>query len=518
MNDDLLASLPVEPGGVVAGKYRVEKLLAAGGMGAVIKARHEVLNKDVAIKLMRPETTGSVEAGQRFLREARATATLESDYIARVTDVDLLDDGTPFMVMEYLEGRDLSSVLDVHDRIEVRQAVDWTMQVLSGLAHAHAMGIVHRDLKPSNLFLVKRTDGTRRIKILDFGISKVMDETRADSGGVKAGATTSTQALLGTPRYMSPEQVQSSKNVDGRTDLWALGLILYELVTGTYPFEGESTGAVLANILTSPLSTAHAVRAEVPEAISKVIERCLARQRDDRYSSAREVMEALAPFASKRMQALLLDAEDAPLTIPPPASVVAGGEVVATADTVMSDASESASEALDAADQDAIDTRRAQIEQTDMSWQDAGEKYGGKRKLLVGAAVTLAATAAAFAFLQGPGSSSTAAEAPSVSPAASGEASAHTALRGPTAQSTSAPSASLPSSASTVASSATPSATVAPSVSAVATTAPTAVGAGTVPRAQPGARGGPAGAVKGKPTGGGAKAKGDDPLGLKRRR
>jgi serine/threonine protein kinase len=304
----LTRALAVEPGTVIAGKYRVERLIAAGGMGAVLKAHHQVLDQVVAIKLMRPELAQHKEAGQRFLREARAAAKVESDFVARVTDVDLLENGTPFMVMEYLTGTDLSDVIDSGATMPVEQAVDFALQALSGLDAAHALGLVHRDLKPSNLFLVSRTDGSRRVKLLDFGISKVMDEGGTEA--LKAGAETATQAVLGTPRYMAPEQISSSKNCDERTDIWAIGLILYEMLTHQHPFTGDSAGAVLASVLTAEIKPARELREDIPTRLQMVIHQCMCREREGRFGSARALMRALAPHGSRRMQTLLLEPEE----------------------------------------------------------------------------------------------------------------------------------------------------------------------------------------------------------------
>jgi serine/threonine-protein kinase len=303
---DYAETLPFQPGMTIAEKYRVERLVAAGGMGAVLLAHHEVLDRRVAIKLMRPELASHREAAQRFLREARAAARIESDFVARVTDVDVWDD-TPFMVMEYLEGGDLESLIEGDASLTVSDAVDIAIQALAGLHAAHAIGVIHRDLKPSNLFLVTRADGTRRVKILDFGISKVVGD---DSDGLKAGATTSSQAMLGTPRYMSPEQVSSAKDVDVRTDLWAMGLILYELLTKSYPFEGDSAGAILAGILTHEVPPAHDFRRDVPKELDAVIARLLEKKRDGRFPTAKSVMKALAPHASRRIQALLFTQDE----------------------------------------------------------------------------------------------------------------------------------------------------------------------------------------------------------------
>lgn len=311
-DQQLLDALGLEIGATVAGKYRIEALIASGGMGAVLRAHHEVLDQTVAIKVMRPELASAREAAQRFLREARAAAKIASDYVCRVTDVDLLEDLTPYMVMEHLHGQDLEGIVEGPDEVSVTDAVDYTMQALAGLEAAHAIGVVHRDLKPSNLFLVSRADGTKRIKVLDFGISKVMD---GESGGLKAGATTSTEAILGTPRYMSPEQISSAKDVDARTDVWAMGLILYELLGKHYPFEGESAGAVLASVLTTDPPPLRKLRRDVPPELHTAVHRCLAKDREHRHASARELLDELGPFASRRVQALLLRNEiDDPAT------------------------------------------------------------------------------------------------------------------------------------------------------------------------------------------------------------
>ncbi len=245
VDEDLAAALPVKVGDVIAGKYRVDALLAAGGMGAVFKAHHEILDKGVAIKLMRPELATHKQIAQRFLREARAAAKITSDYVARVADVDLLDAKTPYMVMDLLVGDDLCTIMETTPRLPIAQAVDYAIEALFGLEAAHARGVVHRDLKPSNLFVEKLDGGGRRVKVLDFGISKVLGSDGDE--GMKAGATTGAGQLLGTPRYMSPEQVASAKNVDNRTDLWSLGMILYEMLRRVVSVRRvRSAGAILA--------------------------------------------------------------------------------------------------------------------------------------------------------------------------------------------------------------------------------------------------------------------------------
>jgi serine/threonine-protein kinase len=314
IDQELAETLPVKPGMVIGGKYRVERLLAAGGMGAVLVAHHEILDRPVAIKLVRPELSAHAEIVQRFLREARAAAKIASDYVARVTDVDLLEQKTPYMVMELLVGRDLLDTMDGQPRMPLATAVDITLQALMGLSAAHAKGIIHRDLKPSNLFLEQREDGTVRVKLLDFGISKVI-EGEAQKGA-KSGATTESGQMLGTPRYMSPEQISDSKTVDPRTDIWAMGVILYEMLTNVYPFEGDTAGSILSNILTRPVQPLRELRPDVPAEVEQILESCLAKKREGRPASAAELVRMLAPFASRRMQALVL-AHDDPAALEP---------------------------------------------------------------------------------------------------------------------------------------------------------------------------------------------------------
>ena len=227
------------PGEMVGGKFIVERVLGIGGMGVVVAARHMQLGQSVAIKFLRRSAATSPESVNRFLREARASVGLQSAHVVRVMDVGTLDDGLPFMVMEHLNGTDLGQSLEMRGVLPVAEAVDCLVQAMDAVAEAHSLGIVHRDLKPSNLFLTARTDGSPLVKVLDFGISKGVD-----TGGQRVDLT-STSMVLGSPLYMSPEQVRSTKSVDTRTDVWALGVILYELVAGVPPFEAETvTGLV----------------------------------------------------------------------------------------------------------------------------------------------------------------------------------------------------------------------------------------------------------------------------------
>lgn len=287
---------PVAVGEVLAGKYRVERVIGVGGMGVVVQAMHLDLDRRVALKFMLVDVIGhSADAVARFLREGRAAAMLQSEHVARVMDVGRLETGEPYMVMEFLEGQDLSDVLREHGPLSVERAVSYVLQACEAIAEAHAAGIVHRDLKPSNLFLSQRSDGTPLVKVLDFGISKVV---RPKGEASSSAGITSTQAILGSPAYMSPEQVRSSKNVDARTDIWALGIILYEMLTCRSPFEGESVAALIAAIASdSPVSIMER-RPDLPSLAGEVVMRCLHKDPAKRFASVAELANGLQPLAS----------------------------------------------------------------------------------------------------------------------------------------------------------------------------------------------------------------------------
>ena len=281
-------------GQVLVGKYRVERVLGQGGMGIVLAARHIHLEERVAVKLMLAEAAFSGEAVARFLREARAAARLESAHVARVTDVGTLEDGRPYMVMEYLDGSDLSQLLAASGPLAVGDAVDYVLQAAEAIAEAHSIGIVHRDLKPSNLFLTRRRDRTPHVKVLDFGISKV-----AATAGSTDNAMTRTSAMMGSPLYMSPEQMTSVRDVDGRSDIWALGIILFELISGSVPFMGETLPQVCGLVLQSEAPLLSSRRAEVPPELDAVVARCLAKSADQRYQNVAELAVALRGLAGR---------------------------------------------------------------------------------------------------------------------------------------------------------------------------------------------------------------------------
>jgi len=280
----------VKVGEVLVDKYRVEQVLGAGGMGLVVAATHIVLDEKVAIKLMLPEAARQSHAAPRFVREARAAAKIKSEHVARVSDVGTLPNGTPFMVMEHLTGRDLADVLGAGGPLPAAVAVEYLLQACEALAEAHAAGIVHRDLKPANLFLTHRADGSPCIKVLDFGISKL---TTASSD-----LRTKTSAVMGSPLYMSPEQLRSARDVDARSDIWAIGAVLFELLTGATPFDAETIPQLCMMIVEAP--TPPLGRSDVPPGLEAVIQRCLEKDRERRFQHVGELAEALSPFVSGR--------------------------------------------------------------------------------------------------------------------------------------------------------------------------------------------------------------------------
>ncbi len=291
----------VHPGDVLAGKYRVERVLGVGGMGVVVAAHHVQLDTKIALKFLLPSMLSNREAVARFSREARAAVRIMSEHVARVIDVGTLENGAPYMVMEYLEGGDLAAWLQQRGPLPIEQAVEFVLHACVAIAEAHGLGIVHRDLKPANLFCIRRSDGQLSVKVLDFGISKVSELSR---GSEPSGmSVTKTSALMGSPLYMSPEQMQSAKGVDAQTDIWALGVILYELLTGHVPFDGEAVPEVAIKVAMQPPTPLRGFRPEVPVALEAVVLKCLEKDRLNRYPNVAELAIALAEFAPKRARA-----------------------------------------------------------------------------------------------------------------------------------------------------------------------------------------------------------------------
>jgi serine/threonine protein kinase len=248
---------------------------------------------------MLPEVAASEQAAARFLNEARAAAKIEGEHVARVFDVGQLETGAPFIALELLDGSDLAKLLEANGPLPAPQAVDYVLQALEALAQAHVLGIVHRDLKPANLFLSQRRDGSQIVKVLDFGISKVLDPET----GASPNSLTGSSSVLGSPLYMAPEQVRNSKRVDYRADVWAVGVILFELLSGRPPFDAESVAELFVAILERPPLALRALRPDLPKALEEVVMRCLARDPSGRFDDVRDLATALAPFAPPHARA-----------------------------------------------------------------------------------------------------------------------------------------------------------------------------------------------------------------------
>jgi serine/threonine-protein kinase len=278
-------------GTVLRGKYQVERVLGEGGMGVVLAGSHLVLKQQVAIKLLQPGIASRPDLVERFLREARAASRIESEHVVRVMDVDTLDDGTPFMVMEYLDGADLSSVRRSGQPLPIGDAIAYVLQACEALAEAHGLGIVHRDLKPANLFLARRRDGRSRVKVLDFGISKISEPGQAEV------ELTTTAMVAGSPQYMSPEQMLSTKDVDGRTDIWALGIVLFELCTARVPWPASTITQATALVMSTPPPPLGELVPGVPAALEAIILRCLEKDRTNRFATVENLAQALEAVA-----------------------------------------------------------------------------------------------------------------------------------------------------------------------------------------------------------------------------
>ncbi len=289
-------SLSVAPGDILAEKYRVLNVLGAGGMGVVVAAEHIELQEKVAIKFLLDEASENSELSERFLREARAAVRIRSEHVVRVIDVGKLPSGAPYMVMEYLEGEDLSETVE-RGPLPIADAVDYVIQACEAMSVAHGEGIVHRDLKPANLFLSKRPDGSPIVKVLDFGISKLTTTQESLS-------LTHTQATMGSPLYMSPEQMRSSKNVSRSADIWSLGVILYELLAGDVPFSGQTYPEVLVKVMGDEPRPLRALRGEVPLGLELLVQQCLSKAPESRPQSAAALAVALSAFASHRTAGL----------------------------------------------------------------------------------------------------------------------------------------------------------------------------------------------------------------------
>ena len=316
---------PVSPGDLLAKKYRVTRVLGAGGMGVVVAADDLDLDRTVAVKFLSPAGAANPSVVARFMREARAAVKITSEHVAKVIEVGKLDSGEPYIVMEFLEGSDLSEVV-AQGSLPVEDALDYVLQACEAIAEAHSKGIVHRDIKPANLFVSRRADGSPMVKVLDFGISSMV-------GAAGEHALTRTGAIMGSPFYMSPEQARSARTANAQSDIWSLGAVLYELIAGRPPFSGETMGELIAAILTEAAPPLRGACPDVPEELDAVVLRCLNKDAKARYASVGELCQALAPFAPVRSRvsltrAIAVSATHAPDSISNVDTVEGGGTLL----------------------------------------------------------------------------------------------------------------------------------------------------------------------------------------------
>jgi eukaryotic-like serine/threonine-protein kinase len=305
----------VAPGDVLGGEYRVERVIGGGGMATVVEATALAGGAKVAIKVLLPEMATDAEAVERFLREGRAASRLESEHVIRVLGVHAPPDAAPWMALELLEGGDVRRLLDEHQRLSAREASDIVLQACEGLAEAHAAGIVHRDLKPENLFIAWRNEQPC-VKVIDFGVSKVSVPDGAD--------LTSGRMLLGSPYYMAPEQILSARSVDARADVWSLGVILFEMLSGETPFAGRTMADIVLAMAADGVEVDARIPADTPEELVAIVEHCLRKEREERFADVAELATALVPFASPgagkyalRAAAHLGTASRPPSVVPP---------------------------------------------------------------------------------------------------------------------------------------------------------------------------------------------------------
>jgi serine/threonine-protein kinase len=280
---------PIPGGELLAGRYSVDTVLAQGGMGVVWLGRHIELDKPVAIKFLRRSLCGKEAVVARFLNEARAAAVLRSNHVVRVVDVGQIDTGRPYLVMEHLEGTDLDALIEADGALPVERAIEYTLQVCEALSEAHAAGIVHRDIKPENLFLSQAGPAKAVVKVVDFGLAKRLD-------GAGAKVITGPLENMGSPCYMSPEQIGSPQQVDERTDIWSLGVVLYRLVTGCLPFDGDSLAEVCARVLNASPKPLAEHNPELDASLQAIVARCLEKKPEDRYASIDELRKALERY------------------------------------------------------------------------------------------------------------------------------------------------------------------------------------------------------------------------------
>jgi len=288
----------LQAGAVVANRYLVERVIGEGNVSLVVAAKNLDLGELVALKILKPEMLTQPGALARFGREAKASVQIRTEYAGAVYDVGQLPDGTPFLVMEFLDGVDLGQFVATSGALTVSELVETVLQICEALAIAHSKGIIHRDLKPENLFRIAKADGMFVVKVIDFGISK--STLAGNVFGANLAATENLGGVSGTPYYMAPEQMSASTNIDARADIWALGICMYELLTGMVPFPGNSFAELCTHVLASPAPDVRAVRDDVPWELAHAITKCLEKDPNARYANVAELAAALYPFSPKR--------------------------------------------------------------------------------------------------------------------------------------------------------------------------------------------------------------------------
>jgi serine/threonine-protein kinase len=275
-------------GEILAGKYRAERVLGSGAMGVVVRVTHVATSQVLALKYLRPSVARDPQATARFLREAEAAGRIQNPHVVRISDVGTVASGVPYLVMEYLEGVTLEARLKAGPPLDVATACDFALQACEGLAAAHATGVIHRDIKPANLTLCPREEQSELLKILDFGVSKIVDETQG---------LTRTQTALGSPLYMSPEQMRSARNADARADQWSLGAVIYRMLTGKLPFYASSLPRVCILVMEGSFAPINTLCPDLPTPLVDAVERCLKVEPNERHADVADLAQALAPFA-----------------------------------------------------------------------------------------------------------------------------------------------------------------------------------------------------------------------------
>ena len=311
-------------GDVIDGRYRIDAIRASGGMGTVFHATHLLLARPVALKVISTKVLKLPGVAARFLREARLATQLESHHIVKVFDVGVLKNGAPYLVMEWLEGRDLSQILARSGPLPIETAIDYVLQACEALAEVHSRGIVHRDLKPSNLFVTRGRDGLPDVKLIDFGVSKI-----ELSGELASARITQTGTALGSPSYMSPEQMSGAEDADERTDVWGLGVVLFELLTQALPFGGGALRDILSCIILEPPPDPVALRPSIPAGLARVMMRCLRPDPAERYPNVEALAHALVEFGGSESAARLpriVEVARAARRTPLPTEVICGGQ------------------------------------------------------------------------------------------------------------------------------------------------------------------------------------------------